>query len=122
MHLGCAPPLGVFAKRDAARARVDILAGDDCGGHLLEPALRIGLAIDGLRVLSARPPTGPALPIGLAIEVLRVLLAGRVAVACPPPPVGTLRDARHYQPPFPIPSKRPQVARLACCCDPTTRR
>jgi len=86
MHLGCAPPLGVFAKRDAARARVDILTGDDCGGHLIEPALRIGLSI----------------------EVLRVLLAGRVAVPCPPPPVGTLRDAGHYPPAFPIPSEGPR--------------
>jgi hypothetical protein len=96
VHLAGSPLFGVSLERDAASARVDILTGDDCGGHLIEPALRIGPAV----------------------EVARVLPARLVAIAGPVAAIGTLADARHLAASLPNTLRRPQVARLACCCNP----
>ena len=80
----CAPPLGIFAKRDAARARVDILTGDDCGGHLIEPA----------RCASV-----------LRSKCFECSLPAASRYRARQRPSGTLRDAGHYPPAFPIPSE-----------------
>jgi hypothetical protein len=54
VHLRGAPLLGVLPEGDLAGARVDVLAGDDRGGDLVEPALRLDLAGEVLGVLLAR--------------------------------------------------------------------
>lgn len=73
VHLRGAPLLGVRLEGDLAGARVDVLAGDDRGGDLVEPALRLDLAG----------------------EVLGVLLARLVAVAGAPSAVWPLLDVGH---------------------------
>ena len=73
MDLRGAPLLGVLLEGDLAGARVDVLAGDDRGGYLVDPALRLDLTR----------------------EVLGVLATGLVAVASTPAAVRPLLDVGH---------------------------
>lgn len=76
VHLGATPSFGVVGEGHATGLGVDVLASDDRGGDLVEPALCVDLAG----------------------EVAGVLAAGIVAVASPPAPIGSLGDVGHRQP------------------------
>lgn len=72
------PLLRVLLERDPSSLWVDVLAGDDAGRDLVEPALGVELAV----------------------EVAGVLLAVEVAVAGPPFAVGALLDVRQVASPL----------------------
>jgi hypothetical protein len=70
MDLGLAPRLGVVTEQDPAGVGVDVLAGDDRRGDLIDPALGVDLAS----------------------EVAGVLLSPGVSVAGAPAPIRALLD------------------------------